>query len=106
MVEDACLRGSTSSTAGASRPIDETIGAPRGMPMSSVRTSPACAFPGRIHSPGLAAWKLTVTEACTAVAETIPLEASTPVGTSMLMTDAPTALTASIASAAAPRGSP
>ena len=34
--------------------------------MSIVSTSPACALPGRIHSPGLAAWKVTVTAARTA----------------------------------------
>ncbi len=34
--------------------------------MSIVCTSPACALPGWIHSPGLAAWKVTVSAARTA----------------------------------------
>ena len=41
-------------------------GRPRGMPMSATSTVPAWALPGLIHSPGLAAWKVTVTLACTA----------------------------------------
>ncbi len=74
--------------------------------MSSVCTSPACALPGRIHNPGLAAWKVTVTDARTAAPRTTPVEASTPLGTSTLTTGASAALTASIACATGPRGSP
>jgi hypothetical protein len=106
LVEDADLRGSRSSTAAVIRPTDAEPGVPLGMPMSIVSTSPACALPGRIHNPGLHAWKVTVTVARTAVVATVPSEASTPLGTSTLTTVAPAALTASIASAAGPCGSP
>ena len=54
----------------------------------------------------MAAWKVTVTVARTARAQTTPVEASTPEGTSTLTMGAPQALAASIASAIAPRGSP
>ena len=59
--------------------------------MSATSTVPAWALPGLIHSPGLAAWKVTVTLACTAAAATSPVEASTPLGTSTLSTLAPAA---------------
>ena len=74
--------------------------------MSIVRTSPAWALPGWIQSPGLAASKVTVIVARTALAQTAPVEASTPLGTSTLTTGAPEAFAASIASATVPRGSP
>ena len=89
-----------------SSPTEASPGAPRGMPMSSVCTSPAWALPGRIHSPGLAAWKVTVSEAHTAAPRTTPVDASTPLGTSTLTTDARAALIAAIDAATAPRGSP
>ena len=99
-------RGSSSSTSGAIRPIALSAGAPRGMPMSLTTTSPACALPGRIHRPGLAAWNVTVTAAYTASPDTAPVDASTPLGTSTLTTGAPAPLSCAIASATAPRAAP
>jgi len=55
LVLPAPLRGSSPSTVGLIRPMSLASGAPRGTPMSTTRTSPACALPGAIHSPGLAA---------------------------------------------------
>ena len=74
--------------------------------MSTVSTAPACALPGLIHRPGLAAWKVTVAAARTARPRTTPVDAATPLGTSTLTTVAVEALMASIAPAIAPRGSP
>ena len=74
--------------------------------MSTVSISPAWLLPGLIHSPGLGAWKVTVAVARTAEPETVPAEASTPLGTSTLTTGAPFALIASIACAVGPRGAP
>ena len=74
--------------------------------MSATSTVPARALPGLIHSPGLAAWKVTVTLARTAAAATSPVDASTPLGTSMLSTLAPAPPSAPIARATSPRGSP
>ena len=77
--------------------------------MSITRTSPAWALPGAIHSPGLAAWKVAVASARTAVPATSPVEASTPLGTSQATTDGRARrprLIASIAPAAGSRGSP
>ena len=77
--------------------------------MSITRTSPACALPGAIQSPGFAAWKVAVASATTATLDTSPVEASTPLGTSHATTTAPSApaaLMASMAPAAGSRGSP
>ncbi len=74
--------------------------------MSATSTVPEWALPGLIHSPGLAAWKVTVTWAWTAAPATSPVEASTPLGTSTLSTAAPAVSSASIARATSPRGSP
>ena len=53
--------------------------APRGMPMSTVWTSPAYALPGLIHSPGLAAWKVAVARRRGSLRPaTTPVEASMP----------------------------
>ena len=53
---------------------------------TTVTTSPACALPGWIHSPGLPAWKVTVASAPTATPATSPVDASTPLGTSQATT--------------------
>ena len=45
-------------------------------------TSPACALPGAIQSPGLPAWKVAVAAAVTAAPAISPVEPSTPLGTS------------------------
>ena len=75
--------------------------------MSITVTSPECALPGEIHSPGLAAWKVTVASARTAAPAISPVEASTPLGTSQAHTKAPpAALIAAIADRAGSRGSP
>ena len=57
--------------------------------MSMTSTSPACALPGSIHRPGLAAWNVAVAAARTAAPATSPVEASTPLGTSAATTGAP-----------------
>ncbi len=93
LVESPARRGSSPATADLIRPILAAIGAPRGMPMSIARTSPAWRLPGMIHSPGLLAWKVTVTSACTASPETTPVDASTPLGTSTATTAPFVALT-------------
>ena len=76
------------------------------MPISATSTRPAWSLPGRIHRPGLAAWKVTVAAACTAWPSTTPLEASTPLGTSTLTTRTPARSIAAIASATGPWGTP
>lgn len=74
--------------------------------MPITRTAPACALPGLMSSPGLAAWKVAVAIARMAVPATSPVEASTPLGTSQAITGSPEAATAAIASPTGPRGSP
>jgi hypothetical protein len=76
------------------------------MPMSITWTSPACALPGWIHRPGLAAWNVAVATARTAGPATSPVEASTPLGTSAATTGAEAPFSASMALAAGPRGAP
>ena len=105
-VDSRPRRGMPSSTARVIRPIAGCTGAPRGMPMSITRTSPARPLPGAIHRPGLAAWNVAVTSAWTAAPCAAPVEASTPLGTSAATTGASRSLIASIAERAGSRGSP
>ena len=107
-VESWARWGTASSTAASISPTDGRTGAPSGMPMSITTVSPAWVLPGEIHSPGLAAWKVTVTWAWTALPATSPVDASTPLGTSQANTSAgpAAALMAAIAARAASRGSP
>ena len=71
------------------------------------RTSPACALPGRIHSPGLAAWKVTVTAARTALRRRPRRSTRRRRWARRRRRRAPaTSLSAAIAVATAPRGSP
>ena len=74
--------------------------------MSITRTSPACALPGRIQRPGLAAWNVAVATATTAGPATSPVDASTPLGVSAATTGDPLAQIASIASRAPPVAGP
>jgi hypothetical protein len=46
LVESRPRRGTWSSTALPIRPIDGAAGPPSGIPIGTVRTSPACALPG------------------------------------------------------------
>jgi hypothetical protein len=105
-VDSAPRRGTSASTASPITPMSGFAGAPRGMPISITSTSPACALPGRIHSPGLARWNVAVATARTAAPATSPVDASTPDGMSAATTGALAAFSASIAPAAGSRGAP
>ena len=74
--------------------------------MSTTTTSPACALPGAIHRPGIAAWKVAVIVARTASPATAPVAASTPDGTSAATTNASAPLMAAMAAATWSRGLP
>ena len=86
-------------------PIAGSAGPPAGIPMSiTVDLAGVRPCPGAIHSPGLAAWKVTVASARTATPWTSPVEASTPLGTSHATTTVrPSAAAALIAAIAAAR---
>ncbi len=96
----------TPSTSAPMRPEGTSSGAPCGIPMSTTWTAPAWRLPGLIHNPSLARWKVAVALARTASPTTSPDDASTPLGTSALTTGCACALSAVIASATTPRGSP
>ena len=74
--------------------------------MSTTSTTPACALPGWIHSPGLAWWNVAVATARTAEPSTSPVLALTPLGTSAAITRARAALMARITASAGSRGAP
>ena len=59
------------------------------MPMSHTTISPAASEPGGHTSPVFAAWKVTVMSAATQPAAMVPVEASTPDGTSTAITGTP-----------------
>ena len=105
-VPSTARRGMRASASGPIRPTRASTGAPSGIPMSTTRTSPACALPGLIHRPGLEAWKVTVTSARTAAPATSPFEAFTPLGTSTATTGQAARLSCAIAPATGSRGSP
>ena len=89
-VEEASLRGSTPSTDAASARRSPSPGAPRGMPMSIVSTSPACALPGRDPQSRLGRVEGDRHRGhARRCPETTPVDASTPLGTSTLTTAAP-----------------
>ena len=70
--------------------VGPATGAPRGnADVEHARRSPACALPGSIHRPGLAAWKVAVAVGADRGARRPRrVEASTPLGTSTLTTGA------------------
>src|SRR4051794_17651427 len=77
--DDVAARpGSAASTSGPISPTVGVTGGPGGMPIGITVTAPACALPGWIHRPGLAAWKVAVASARTAAPSTSPLVPLTP----------------------------
>src|ERR687896_208985 len=88
------------------RPALPAPGAPRGMPISTVSTRPACSLPGATKSPILGPWNVAVAVARTASPSTSPVDALTPDGTSQATTRASCALMAAIAEASGSRGEP
>ena len=100
-------RGGTSfSTASAMTPARSGRGAPRGIPISTTSTRPACPFPGSTYRPTFGPWNVAVASALTASPSTSPVDAFTPEGTSQATTGAPASLIALIAPATGSRGSP
>src|SRR5918999_1500570 len=88
------------------RPALPAPGAPRGMPISTVSTRPACSLPGVTKSPILGPWNVAVAVARTASPSTSPVDALTPEGTSQATTGASCALMAAMAEASGSRGEP
>ena len=87
-------------------PATRGSGAPRGTPIGTTRTSPACNAPGATWRPIFEPWKVPVTSARTASPSTSPVVAFTPHGTSQATTGASSALIAAIAEAIGSRGVP
>src|SRR3954454_16767026 len=94
--ESAARPGNARRTPAPMRPAVGVTGGPGGIPIPTTVTSPACALPGWIHNPGLAAWNVAVAAASTAPPPTSPVEPLTPDGMSALITVRPTALMASM----------
>jgi hypothetical protein len=69
-------------------PAADGGGAPRGIPISTTSTRPACSLPGFTWRPTFDPWKVAVTTAVTASPSTSPVEAFTPDGTSHATTGA------------------
>src|SRR5918997_3665726 len=88
------------------RPALPAPGAPRGMPISTVSTRPACSLPGATKSPILGPWNVAVAVAPTPSPPPPPVDALTPEGTAQATTGASCALMAAMAEASGSRGEP
>jgi hypothetical protein len=106
LVDPAHRCGASARTSGEISPAEASAGAPSGIPIGATRSSPVWRFPGAIHCPSFAEWKVTVTSAATAEPSTSPVEALTPEAMSVATTGAGEPLIASIAEAAGSRGAP